>query len=238
MDRTPYGVAPRSRFSGWRPTPGSAALMALVAGAWLLLFEVMGAPSWVGHLALVPERALGREPWQLGTSLFVHPDLRALLFNLLGIWFFGSMVEMRAGRRRMIGVFAAGQIGGALVAAALGCALSPSVPVAAYSLGTSALLGAITVLFWSTPLSVFGAPSLSGRMVAVVLIALGTLPLLWRGAWVELAGTLGALGTGALAAETGAVEGLRRRWRRFRFWRIRRRYKVISGGRDRRGYLH
>lgn len=238
MDRQPHAPGGRARFRGWRPTPGSVALVGVAVFVFFVLVVVLGAPRWVGALLLVPEKALGPQPWRLLTAAFIHPDVRSLLFNGIGLWFFGSLIEDQIGRSRMFLTFFAGALSGSLVAALIGRFIAPGLPVLAYSFGTTGLLGAVALLNWSTPLRVFGAPPVRGRVVALVLIGLATVPLFIHSAWEELGGTLGALGLGAVTVSAAAVDRARRRWERLRFWRIRRRYKVIPGGLDRRSYTH
>lgn len=243
MDRHPY-PAPPSRWIGWRPSPAAAALMAIGAGVFLLGL-LPGATPWIQHLALSPERALGPEPWQLLTSAFVHGDARSLVIDLIGIWFLGSAVEQQLGRRGLLASFFVGQGAGSIVAAAMGRVYAPGELMAGCAFGIAGLLAALAVACWSLPLSLFGAPPVRGRWVAILLVALTVGELLWRSQWVHLGGTLAGLGVTAAVVLIARAIGRRPtkktprtpgpgEWERLRLWRLRRKYRVISGGLDRR----
>ncbi len=69
----------------------------------LLFFGVMMlAPNFSNALALYfPGTPLFR-PWQLVSHMFMHWDLNHLLFNMFGLYMFGSMLEMYWGPKRFL----------------------------------------------------------------------------------------------------------------------------------------
>src|SRR5438309_730184 len=80
-----------------RLAQGIAALLtpaALMAGALGADFPILAlAPrAVVYHFAL----------WQLFTYLFLHGGIGHLLFNMLSLWMFGSMLEQDWGTRRFL----------------------------------------------------------------------------------------------------------------------------------------
>src|SRR6478609_9609292 len=101
-----------SRWLGARPSPGATTLLVVEVGAFLLLMMANAPSSVTEHLALVPRRAIGPEPWQIVTNGLIHLRLAPILFNALGLWWFGTPVEERAGRWRMIATFVAAQLVG------------------------------------------------------------------------------------------------------------------------------
>ena len=80
--------------------------------AAFLLAQVF--PPIFGVLALVPALILVR-PWTLVTYLFLHADLWHLLFNMLGLYFFGPRLEARLGGRRFLTLYLASGVTGALL---------------------------------------------------------------------------------------------------------------------------
>ncbi len=52
-------------------------------------------------------------PWQLVTHMFMHKDLFHLLFNMLGLWMFGNVIENVLGSRRFILFYLVSGVGAA-----------------------------------------------------------------------------------------------------------------------------
>jgi len=61
----------------------------LLAGYWIEAF-----------FALWPIGSGRFMPWQVVTYAFLHGDMAHLFFNMLGLWMFGSEIEMMWGRKR------------------------------------------------------------------------------------------------------------------------------------------
>lgn len=235
MDRPPRGVGSGLARVGARPAPAALALLAVMAGAFLLstLLDVQGWASQ--HLALHPRAALGREPWQLLTSALVHFGLGALVISAIGVWIFGSLVEGTVGRRRMLAAFVLSQIGGSLAIAAIGRVAAPELTSWGAQLGITGLIGAFGVASARVPVSPFGLFTVRGGSLALGLVVLSLVQLAWMVPWhvarVELAGTVVAALVGAATLWRMDLQ-LGRRWQKWRLWRARRRYRVISGGLD------
>jgi rhomboid-like protein len=67
----------------------------------------------IGSLALYPVTTRFFSPYQLVTYMFLHADIFHLLFNMLGLWMFGSVMEKMWGAKRfIIFYFACGIIAG------------------------------------------------------------------------------------------------------------------------------
>ncbi|MBV9772322.1 MAG: rhomboid family intramembrane serine protease [Gemmatimonadetes bacterium] len=92
-----------------------------VVDAVLGLFHYGGLVQWA--LAFVPAATLYR-PWTILTYMFVHGSFFHLLFNMLGLFFFGPQLEERWGSREFIKFYLIAGLGGAL----LSC-LMPRVPI-------------------------------------------------------------------------------------------------------------
>ena len=68
----------------------------------------------VPYLALVPTRLL-TQPWSVLTYMFVHAGFLHLLFNMLGLFFFGPPLEQRWGSREFLKFYLLAGAGGALL---------------------------------------------------------------------------------------------------------------------------
>jgi len=107
------GVADRSYMRGRRP-PSIA-----LGASWTLRFIVMlavvfvaveGAKGWFGwrgERALVLSRDAVEDGrvWTIVTSALLHADAWHLVFNLLGLWYFGKLVEESLGGARYVAFF-------------------------------------------------------------------------------------------------------------------------------------
>jgi membrane associated rhomboid family serine protease len=79
-----------------------------------MFFASSVMPQIVLWLALVPAWVLVR-PWSPFTYMFLHADLWHLLFNMLGLFFFGPRLEARLGGRRFLGLYFVSGLVGALL---------------------------------------------------------------------------------------------------------------------------
>jgi len=68
--------------------------------------------SLYGLLMLYPPAVLFR-PWTVGTYMFVHAGLGHLLFNMIGLFFFGPRLESRLGSRGFLWLYFLSGLGGA-----------------------------------------------------------------------------------------------------------------------------
>ena len=92
-------------------------LMAVLVLAFGLqcINDVYGQRQAMFWLALTPEAIKSGWVWQLITFQFLHGSFTHLLFNVLGLYWFGTTVERILGRKRyLIAYFGAGVFGGCL----------------------------------------------------------------------------------------------------------------------------
>jgi membrane associated rhomboid family serine protease len=74
----------------------------------------MSNPSFLQAFVLVPAFALTR-PWTLITYMFIHGGFGHLLFNMLGLYFFGPRLEHRLGGRHFLALYFFSGIMGAIL---------------------------------------------------------------------------------------------------------------------------
>ncbi|MBZ4673189.1 MAG: Peptidase rhomboid domain [Spirochaeta sp.] len=75
-----------------------------LVGINVLVFLVtsMVYPRLTYYLAMIPSLVLGGYLWQPFTYMFVHGGFSHLLFNMLSLFIFGSMVERRIGSKEFL----------------------------------------------------------------------------------------------------------------------------------------
>jgi membrane associated rhomboid family serine protease len=116
--------------------PATQAL--IIANVVIFLLEASGAVP-LSQFALWPGE--GFQPWQLVTYSFLHGGLPHLLFNMLGLYMFGSDVERLFGTRFYLAYYFAAVLAAALchlgVTALMG---GPPVPTVGASGGIYGLL--------------------------------------------------------------------------------------------------
>ncbi len=101
---------------GFGLTPWVKRLLIANAAVFLLLLLV---PALAPYLAFAPARILTR-PWTVATYMFVHANFLHLLFNMLGLFFFGPPLEARWGSREFLKYYLICGLGGALLSFVFG----------------------------------------------------------------------------------------------------------------------
>jgi membrane associated rhomboid family serine protease len=80
----------------------------------LMFFVQQTVPGVTSALVLVPGLLLAR-PWTLVTYMFLHAGFMHILFNMLGLYFFGPRVEQRIGSERFFALYMISGITGGLL---------------------------------------------------------------------------------------------------------------------------
>ena len=99
-------------------------------------------PGLANALVFVPRDAFTM-PWTFVTHMFLHGGVGHLFFNMLGLFFFGSRVEMRMGGPRFIQMYFVAGITGAL----LSLLLAPNAAIIGASGGVFGVMLAFAT-FW------------------------------------------------------------------------------------------
>lgn len=208
-----------------------AMLLQIVLGA--LFFSEAG--RWEREvqpiLGLYLPNLLSGMVWQPVTMLLLHSmeGWGHLLMNLLVLYLFGSLLEVRTGTRNMLALFVfAGLLGSAAVVASDGFRLAlshPVVPTLGASGAISGIVGGVCMLWWHRPLHFFFFQAKGWQLlIAILVIDL----LRWiAGAPISLAAHVGGLGAGLWWLSSRSPRLL---WLRLRLWWTRRRLRVIQGG--------
>ena len=220
-----------------RPSPGVVAVLVTLVAAFAAI-HLAGQPRFVmEHLALTPRRALGREPWQLFTSALIHPRFGELLSTGVAIWFFGTPVEQRAGRGYFFKLLIVSTLVGSLAAALLGRLIAPYDVVTGAIGASTACIASFGALYGRTSFLLFGIQEMKASVMAYIFLAITAGMYLLDKQWLGLAAAASGAAWGTWGDEL-RITRVRIAWDKLRLWRLRRRYRVIQGGRDGKRWLN
>lgn len=115
-----YRTMDAGPFGGMGMTPGVKTLLIINVAVFVvqtLLRDYVGRQ--VGpiteNFGFIPSLAIrGFEVWRFVTYMFLHGGLTHLLFNMIGLWMFGSQIEARWGRGPFLLYYVVCGLGGAL----------------------------------------------------------------------------------------------------------------------------
>ena len=132
-----------------------------------VFFLQLAAPALSESLAFIPMAILGR-PWSIVTYMFLHGGITHILFNMLGLFFFGSRVEQRLGPQRFLTLYFVSGIAGALVS-------SVFAPYASIIGASAAVFGVMLAfaMFWPRErIYIWGIIPVEARVLVIVTTAL------------------------------------------------------------------
>ena len=139
----------------------------LIIANVIMYFLSMARPEFANALVFVPAFTLIR-PWTLITYMFLHGSVTHILFNMLGLFFFGPRLEIELGSRHFLGLYFASGIMGAL----LSFLFSPLTPI----IGASGAIFGIMLgfaYFWPRDrLLIWGVFPIEARYMVVLMTAL------------------------------------------------------------------
>jgi len=222
-----------SALVGLRPSPGVVGVLVALVAAFFVLHFAGHQKFVIEHLALTPRLALGREPWQLVTSAFVHLTFGSLLSTGIAVWLFGTPVEQRAGRAALFKVLIGATLAGSLAAAAVGRVIAPNAVIAGAIGASAACIAAFAALFGDTPILLFGVQQMRASTTGYIFLGITGAMFLLDGQWLGFSAAAGGAAWGTWGDHLRLTR-LRIAWDKLRLWRLKRRYRVISGGRDKR----
>lgn len=142
----------------------------LLANAGVFLMQMV-FPDITYLLGLAPAAVLAR-PWTPLTYMFLHGGVMHLLFNMLGLFFFGPRLEERLGGRHFLGLY--------LVSGLMGAALSVLTPHALIIGASGAIFGVFLGFAYYWPraqIYIWGIFPVEARVLVVAATALS----LWAG---------------------------------------------------------
>jgi len=158
---------------------GMNAILFLVALNILVFFFKTMRPELTYLLGLTPA-LVPQQPWTLITSMFVHASLTHILFNMISLYFLGSLLLRLVGEVRFLEVYLIGGIAGNVLYILLGPAMVPGVGAsgAIFAIG-----GALALLAPRLPVVIFPLPipvPLWGAMTFFLLISFAIAGIAWQ----------------------------------------------------------
>jgi membrane associated rhomboid family serine protease len=234
-----------SQLFGGRLTPVTTWLL-LVELAAFIVYAFAGGPAFVrDHLALTPVAAVRRfEVWQVVTAVWFHVSGLALFGSLIGLFIIGPLLERPWGGRRFLTFFVVTGVLANLGAALVGGLFGWQQVLGGCGPSLVALLIAFGLMYRRQQVLFFGVAPMRGLHIALFLTGLWVLLAVLAADFVAVAAYAAAAGLGALLGTgrwslDGVLGRIARAWERLRQRRLRRRYKVLEGGRsDRKRYLN
>lgn len=132
----------------------------------VVMFLVTGAmPAVQQLLAFVPLR-IHLAPWTPITYMFLHANLTHLLFNMVGLFFFGPRLEERLGSKNFIWFYLLSGLGGAVFSFVFS-------PYAAVVGASGAVFGVLLgfARYWPREdIYIWGVLPIQARMLAIFLV--------------------------------------------------------------------
>jgi membrane associated rhomboid family serine protease len=144
----------------------------LIAANVIVFFLQYAVPGITDPLVFVPYAILFR-PWTIVTYMFLHAGLSHILFNMIGLYFFGPRVEARLGSRRFVQLYFISGISGALLSFLFA-------PTSAIIGASAAVFGVMLgfAMFWPRDrIYIWGILPIEARWLVVITTALA----LWSG---------------------------------------------------------
>jgi len=159
----------------FRPEPPSTGrvtkhLIFITMGAYILqLLLVRSSPMAIAALGLRADWAFKGAVWQFVTYMFLHGGILHLIFNMLVLWWFGTIVEGSFGRTRFLEVYFGAGVFGGLVQALVNFVWGPQ---NALVLGCSGgILGLLVVCAFIVPhMTVFLSFIIPVKMRTMVML--------------------------------------------------------------------
>ena len=137
------------------------------------VFFLQNTTEWITTAMIFVPRLILVRPWTIITYMFLHGGMMHLVFNMLGLFFFGPRVEERLGSRNFLTLYLISGISGALLSLIMG----PSAAV----LGASAAVfgvGLAFAYFWpDAPIYIWGVIPIPARILVIITTVLS----LWSG---------------------------------------------------------
>jgi membrane associated rhomboid family serine protease len=235
-----YSPRPSSLSYAFGPGPISPAVKWIIIANIVMFVATLIYQPIVGFLGLTPQRVV-REGWiwQLGTYMFLHGGPVHILFNMLGVWMFGTELERLWGTKFFSRFYAITGIGAGLTVVAVGLLpfeATQSTYVSTTIGASGALYGllmAFAMYYPDRPILMFLLFPVPAKYFVMILGALAFLA--GPGGEISNAAHLGGLifgyfylrgGRGGMSAE------IKYRYLKWKMNRLRRKFDVYSGGRS------
>jgi membrane associated rhomboid family serine protease len=137
----------------------------IIANALVFILQQL-RPGLTGMFAFIPAFAL-MQPWTVITYMFLHGDFMHILFNMLGLLFFGPRVEMRLGGKHFLGLYVTSGLAGALLSF-----INPGTAIIGASAGVFGVFLAFAYFWPREPIYIWGVLPVQARWMVVGMTVL------------------------------------------------------------------
>ena len=137
------------------------------------VFFLQNTTEWITAALIFVPRAILFRPWTIITYMFLHAGMMHLVFNMLGLFFFGPRVEERLGSRSFLTLYLISGVTGAL----LSLITSPSAAVLGASGAVFGVMLAFAYFWPDMPIHIWGIIPVPARMLVIITTVLS----LWSG---------------------------------------------------------
>jgi membrane associated rhomboid family serine protease len=134
----------------------------LIANIAAFFLQTM-APVLANLFVFVPAYTLVR-PWTVLTYMFLHGGIMHLLFNMLGLYFFGPQVEAMIGSRRFTYLYFLSGLTGAVASTIF----SFGSPIIGASAGVFGVMMGFAHFWPHTPIHIWGVIPVPARMLVII----------------------------------------------------------------------
>jgi membrane associated rhomboid family serine protease len=163
--------------------------MRLIAANVVVFILTSVAPGLKQQFALVPAEIL-QQPWTLVTYMFLHADAFHILFNMLGLFFFGPRLELEMGGRDFLLLYFISGMSGALLSY-----ITPHVPIIGASGAVFGIFLAFARFWPREQIYIWGIIPVEARTLVIIMTAMSV----WGGFsgggntahWAHLGGFVG-----------------------------------------------
>lgn len=235
-----YAPRPTSLSYAFGPGPVSFAVKWIIIANLAMFVASLVYNPIIELLGLSPQRVIEQGwIWQLATYMFLHANAVHILFNLLGVWMFGTELERLWGTRFFVRFYAITGVGAGLTVLAVG--LLPFDATAQTYISTTigasgalyGLLMAFALYFPDRPILMFLLFPVPAKYFVIIVGALAFLA--GPGGEISNAAHLGGLIFGYFylrGGRGGFTAEIKYRYLKWKMNRLRRRFDVYSGGRS------
>jgi membrane associated rhomboid family serine protease len=176
-------------------------------------------PLLAFNFGLVPKLFFAGRVWQVFTYMFLHAGFTHILFNMIALWMFGSVLERTWGPKRFIQYYLITGIGGGLCYAFFN--MNSLIPTVGASGAIYGLLTAYAVLFPDSVIYIWFVIPLKAKWFAIVFGAVEFFASFGQGSGVAHLAHLGGMVIGYVYLKRGRI--LPRNWgHSMADWRERR----------------
>ena len=137
------------------------------------VFFLQNTTDWITTAMIFVPRLIVVRPWTIITYMFLHAGMMHLVFNMLGLFFFGPRVEERLGTRNFGNLYLISGVSGALLSMIMG----PSAAVLGASAAVFGVMLAFAYFWPDMPIHIWGIIPVPAR----ILVIITTLLSLWSG---------------------------------------------------------